>query len=117
MPPPETTKCLPGGTLVLGLRQGSRPSRSAAFSRNEDFGYRTITVERPERDAAGQIVKATKGKLKGKPQAGRQPAQHRKRAARRGRGNLSRFRQFFLTYPKGATLSHHLGWSVLIENC
>ena len=36
--------------------------------KNEDFGYRTITVERPERDAAGQIVKATKGKLKGKPQ-------------------------------------------------
>lgn len=36
--------------------------------RNEDFGYRTITVERPERDAAGQIVKGSKGKLKGKPQ-------------------------------------------------
>ncbi len=36
--------------------------------KNEDFGYRTITVERPERDAAGRIVNATKGKLKGKPQ-------------------------------------------------
>ena len=36
--------------------------------KNEDFGYHTITVERPERDAAGNIVKATKGKLKGKPQ-------------------------------------------------
>jgi type I restriction enzyme M protein len=36
--------------------------------KNEDFGYRTITVERPERDAADKIVKATKGKLKGKPQ-------------------------------------------------
>ena len=36
--------------------------------KNEDFGYRTITVERPEWDAAGKIVKATKGKLKGKPQ-------------------------------------------------
>ncbi len=36
--------------------------------KNENFGYRTITVERPERDAAGKIVKATKGKLKGKPQ-------------------------------------------------
>ena len=36
--------------------------------KNQDFGYRTITVERPERDAAGQIVKATKGKLKGQPQ-------------------------------------------------
>ncbi len=36
--------------------------------KNADFGYRTITVERPERDAAGRIVKATKGKLKGQPQ-------------------------------------------------
>ena len=35
--------------------------------RNEDFGYRTITVERPERDAAGKIVLGTKGKGKGKP--------------------------------------------------
>ena len=34
---------------------------------NEDFGYRTITVERPERDAAGQIVLGSKGKGKGKP--------------------------------------------------
>lgn len=36
--------------------------------RNEDFGYRTITVERPLRDESGNIVMATKGKLKGKPQ-------------------------------------------------
>jgi type I restriction enzyme M protein len=36
--------------------------------KNEDFGYRTITVERPERDADNRVVKATKGKLKGKPQ-------------------------------------------------
>jgi len=34
----------------------------------EEFGYHTITVERPERDAACNIVVATKGKLKGKPQ-------------------------------------------------
>ena len=36
--------------------------------KSEDFGYRTITVERPERDKAGKVVLATKGKLKGKPQ-------------------------------------------------
>jgi len=36
--------------------------------RNEDFGYRTITVERPLRDAKGKILLGTKGKLKGKPQ-------------------------------------------------
>ena len=35
--------------------------------KNEDFGYRTITVERPERDAAGKVVLGSKGKGKGKP--------------------------------------------------
>ena len=35
--------------------------------KNEDFGYRTITVERPERDKKGKIVLGTKGKTKGKP--------------------------------------------------
>jgi type I restriction enzyme M protein len=34
---------------------------------NEAFGYRTITVERPERDAAGKIVLGIKGRVKGKP--------------------------------------------------
>jgi len=36
---------------------------------NDAFGYHTITVERPERDAAGQIVLGSKGKGKGKPVA------------------------------------------------
>jgi type I restriction enzyme M protein len=36
--------------------------------RNEEFGYTTITVERPLRDAQGNPVLATKGKQKGKPQ-------------------------------------------------
>jgi type I restriction enzyme M protein len=35
--------------------------------KNEDFGYRTITVERPERDTKGKIVLGTKGKGKDKP--------------------------------------------------
>lgn len=35
---------------------------------NESFGYRTITVERPLRDDAGNIVLGEKGKQKGKPQ-------------------------------------------------
>jgi type I restriction enzyme M protein len=35
--------------------------------RNEEFGYRTITVERPQRDEAGKVVVGTKGKAKGKP--------------------------------------------------
>lgn len=37
--------------------------------RNEDFGYTTITVERPLRDENGEIVLGVKGKQKGKPQA------------------------------------------------
>ena len=37
--------------------------------RNEDFGYRTITVERPLRDEAGNVVLVTKGKTRGKPMA------------------------------------------------
>jgi type I restriction enzyme M protein len=40
----------------------------ARVFRNEDFGYRSITIERPQRDAAGNIVLGERGKLKGKPQ-------------------------------------------------
>ena len=36
--------------------------------KNEEFGYRTITVERPLRDSAGKVVVATKGKRKGQPE-------------------------------------------------
>ncbi len=35
---------------------------------NTEFGYRTITVERPLRDAKGKTILAEKGKTKGKPQ-------------------------------------------------
>jgi type I restriction enzyme M protein len=34
--------------------------------RNEDFGYTTITVERPLKDGAGKLVVGVKGKQKGK---------------------------------------------------
>ncbi len=47
---------------------GNRVPISRIF-KNEDFGYRTITVERPERDADGKIVLGSKGKGKGKPVA------------------------------------------------
>ena len=36
--------------------------------RNQDFGYTTVTVERPLRNENGDIVVGTKGKQKGKPQ-------------------------------------------------
>jgi type I restriction enzyme M protein len=35
--------------------------------KNEEFGYRTITVERPLKDAKGRPMVGEKGKLKGKP--------------------------------------------------
>ena len=35
--------------------------------KNEDFGYRTITVERPQKDTEGKVVISVKGKTKGKP--------------------------------------------------
>jgi type I restriction enzyme M protein len=37
--------------------------------RNEDFGYQTITVERPLRDDDGNVVLGQRGKAKGQPQA------------------------------------------------
>ncbi len=40
----------------------------ARIFRNEDFGYTTLTIERPQRDEQGNIVLGLKGKQKGKPQ-------------------------------------------------
>jgi type I restriction enzyme M protein len=55
-PPPAPE----GGTVKL--------APMARTFRNEEFGYRTITVERPLRDEAGKVVLGQKGKGKGKPQ-------------------------------------------------
>jgi type I restriction enzyme M protein len=52
------------GGFKKSTRDGVPISR---IFKNEDFGYRTITVERPERDAKGKIVLGTKGNGKGKP--------------------------------------------------
>ncbi len=51
--------------------EGGRLKRTpiARIFENKDFGYSTLTVERPLRDEAGQIVLGLKGKQKGKPQA------------------------------------------------
>jgi type I restriction enzyme M protein len=54
------------GAFKEVTREGVPISR---IFKNEDFGYRTITVERPERDEKGQPVLGTKGKGKGKPVA------------------------------------------------
>jgi type I restriction enzyme M protein len=47
------------------FRQDGKPI--SRIFRNEDFGYRAITVERPQRDAKGKIVLGAKGKGMGKP--------------------------------------------------
>ena len=52
------------GQFEESTRDGVPISR---IFKNQDFGYRTITVERPERDAAGTVVLGQKGKTKGKP--------------------------------------------------
>ncbi len=52
------------GAFAEVTREGVPISR---IFNNEDFGYRTITVERPERDATGKLVLGEKGKGKGKP--------------------------------------------------
>jgi len=52
------------GNFKESTRDGVPISR---IFKNEAFGYRTITVERPERDEAGQVVLGLKGKGKDKP--------------------------------------------------
>ena len=53
------------GDFVEAEKDGAPISR---IFNNDDFGYRTITVERPLRDEQGNIMLGAKGKLKGKPQ-------------------------------------------------
>jgi type I restriction enzyme M protein len=50
----------------IEANEGKKPI--SRIFKNADFGYRTITVERPLRDEEGQVVLATKGKQKGQPQ-------------------------------------------------
>ena len=53
------------GEFVEETEDGKPISR---IFKNEDFGYRTITVERPLKDEHGKPVLGTRGKQKGKPQ-------------------------------------------------
>ena len=58
-------------TRLFGSFEEARDEDGKPISRifdNEAFGYHAITVERPLRDEAGQIVLGSKGKQKGKPQ-------------------------------------------------
>ena len=53
------------GECIEAEKDGKPISR---IFNNEDFGYRTITVERPLKDEQGKVLLNEKGKLKGKPQ-------------------------------------------------
>lgn len=53
------------GDFIEADQDGKPISR---IFKNQEFGYSTITVERPLRDASGKILLGEKGKLKGKPQ-------------------------------------------------
>lgn len=53
------------GEFAEVTRDGEPVSR---IFRNEAFGYRQVTVERPLRDADGRVQLGAKGKLKGRPQ-------------------------------------------------
>jgi type I restriction enzyme M protein len=53
------------GEFKEAKRNGEPISR---IFKNADFGYRTITVERPLKDEQGSIVAVAKGKNKGEPQ-------------------------------------------------
>jgi type I restriction enzyme M protein len=52
------------------IPEGGKLKRApiARIFKNKDFGYTTISIERPQRDEAGNVVLIAKGKQKGKPQ-------------------------------------------------
>jgi type I restriction enzyme M protein len=68
----ETGRQIIAAGAALPAAPAGGKAKRAPLSRifdNTAFGYRTITVERPLRDAVGKIVIGQKGKAKGKPQA------------------------------------------------
>ncbi|PKO27597.1 MAG: restriction endonuclease subunit M [Betaproteobacteria bacterium HGW-Betaproteobacteria-5] len=61
---------LPGATRPTAPAGGkAKVVPISRIFKNEEFGYTTLTVERPLRDAAGKVILGEKGKQKGKPQA------------------------------------------------
>ncbi len=58
----------PSPSVGEGPGERVRKKPISRIFKNADFGYRTITVERPLRDDKGNIVRIEKGKQKGKPQ-------------------------------------------------
>ena len=63
----EDITCLFGTFKKSTRNVDGSPTPISRIFKNEDFGYRTITVERPLLDDKGNVVLGTKGKDKGKP--------------------------------------------------
>lgn len=61
---------LPAAAAAPQAPEGGTLKRApiARIFRNEEFGYTTVTVERPLRDGSGKVVLGERGKQKGKPQ-------------------------------------------------
>ena len=64
------SQLVPAGAPQPAAPAGGKLKRAplSRIFRNQDFGYHSITVERPLRDADGHVVLGDKGKQKGKPQ-------------------------------------------------
>ena len=62
---PDSGKPISRKALTSGAHPTATPI--SRIFKNTDFGYHTITVERPARDAKGNVIKETKGKRKGEP--------------------------------------------------
>ena len=54
---------------IIKIYGAFEENQNSKIFNSKDFGYTTITVERPSRDAEGKVILATKGKNRGKPQA------------------------------------------------
>ncbi len=61
---------VPAGAALPEVPEGGKCKRVpiSRIFRNQDFGYTTITVERPLKDETGRPILGTKGRQKGKPQ-------------------------------------------------
>lgn len=49
---------------IIDIYQRFEPSEQSKIFRNEEFGYWELTIDRPQRDEAGEIVRDKKGNIK-----------------------------------------------------
>lgn len=95
-----------GSTCTQGRMQAMRAVNRELLETYWQIGRHIVEFEQ-----AGQL-RAEYGKALIVQLAGDLSLRHGKGFSR---SNLIRIRQFYLLYPKGATLSHQLSWSHLVE--